>query len=278
MSTVFYCHSCGARFKVDARMAGKQGRCKQCGQQMTVPKAVEAATRSAKPELAAVGAGRAPASNWLGEVQASQVSLAPLTIDRMPAVKKPSMFPEDDLADSKPYLLAQPERRGSGGQPVSQVSGAKILWRQQLGAIERFFRWINQSAYLVSVPFLMILILGAMVRNHPMALLGAAVVVALNIARLISGVFNVAVIPFRDGISWKRLKKPIQRLIEPAVTIGLVGLAFAFIPWLSKGETSKEVLRGPIRAGLEKLQRKVEDVQEKANALKGTTNNNKSGP
>jgi DNA-directed RNA polymerase subunit RPC12/RpoP len=272
MSTVFFCQSCGARFKVDARMAGKQGRCKQCGQQMTVPKAVEAAPKAAKPQLAVIGAGRAPASNWLGEVQASQVSLAPLTIDRMPAVKKPSMFPEDDLADSKPYLLAQPERRGAGGQPVSQVSGAKILWRQQLGAIERFFRWINQSAYLVSVPFLMILILGTMVRNHPMALFGAAVVVALNIARLISGVFNVAVIPFRDGISWKRLKKPIQRLIEPAVTIGLVGLAFAFIPWLSKGETSKEVLRGPIRAGLEKLQRKVEDEQEKAKALESTPN------
>jgi DNA-directed RNA polymerase subunit RPC12/RpoP len=278
MSTVFYCQSCGARFKVDPRMAGKQGRCKQCGQQMTVPKSVEASSRAAKPKLAAVGAGRAPASSWLGEVQASQVSLAPLTIDRMPAVKKPSMFPEDDLADSKPYLLADPERRGSGGQPASQVSGAKVLWRRQLGAIERFFRWINQSAYLVSVPFLMVLILGTMVRNHPLALLGAAVVVALNIARLISGVFNLAVVPFRDGINWKRLKKPIGRLIEPAMTIGLVGLAFAFIPWLSKGGTSKEILHGPVRAGLEKFERKIEDLQEKAKALNSTPNDNGPRP
>jgi DNA-directed RNA polymerase subunit RPC12/RpoP len=278
MSTVFYCQSCGARFKVDPRMAGKQGRCTQCGQQIAVPKSVEAASKAVKPQLAAVSAGSASASSWLGEVQASQVSLAPLTIDRMPAgFKKPSMFPEDDLADSKPYLLADPER-SSGGQPVSQVSGTTIQWRRQLGAIERFFRWINQSAYLVSVPFLMILILGTMVRNHPLALFGAAVVVALNIARLISGVFNLAVIPFRDGINWKRLKQPIERLIEPAITIGLVGLAFTFIPWLSKGGTSKEMLRGTIRAGLDKFERKIEDVQEKVKALEATPNDNKPRP
>ena len=264
MSTVFYCQSCGARFKVDSRMAGKQGRCKQCGQQMTVPKSVEAASKAVKPQLAAVGAGSASASSWLGEVQASQVSLAPLTIDRMPAgFKKPSMFPEDDLAYSKPYLLADPER-SSGGQPVSQVSGTTIRWRRQLSAIERFFRWINQSAYLVSVPFLMILILGTMVRNHPLALFGAAVVVALNIARLISGVFNLAVIPFRDGINWKRLKKPIERLIEPAITIGLVGLAFAFIPWLSKRDTSDGTFSGRLRAGVRKIERKFEDAKAKA--------------
>jgi hypothetical protein len=268
MSTVFYCQSCGSRFEIDSRMAGKQGRCKKCGERMTVPRALEAAPKAAKPQLAAAGVGPSSSSSWVGGLQVSEVSIAPLTIDRLPiGFKKPSMFPEDDLADSKPYLLAQPERRGSGGQPVSQVSAAKVLWRRQLGAIEKFFRWINQSAYLVSVPFLMILILGTMIRSHPMALFGAAVVVVLNITRLISGVFNIAVIPFRDGINPKRLKKPIHRLIEPAITIGLVGLAFAFIPWLSKGGTSEEILQGHFRTGLEKFQRKIEDVQEKAKAL-----------
>ena len=48
-------------------------------------------------------------------------------------------------------------------------------------------------------------------------------------------VFNLAVIPFRDGINMKRLKKPLRRVIEPAITIGLVGLAFAFLPWLVQG-------------------------------------------
>lgn len=106
-----------------------------------------------------------------------------------------------------------------------------------------------------------------------MALFGAAVVVLLNIARLIFGAFNLAVIPFRDGINWKRLKKPIWRIIEPAITIGLVGLAFAFIPWLSKGGTSKEIIHGHFRSGLEKLQSQIEDEQEKAKALEATSKN-----
>ena len=79
------------------------------------------------------------------------------------------MFAEDDLADSNPYVLAQPERAIGGGRAVSQVSGVKVFWRRQLGKVEKFFRWINQTAYLVSVPFLMVLLLGIMVRSHPMA-------------------------------------------------------------------------------------------------------------
>ena len=93
------------------------------------------------------------------------------------------MFAEDDLADSKPYVLAQPERRSGGGRVVSQVSGVKIFWRRRLGKIERIFRWINQTAYLVSVPFLMVLLLGIMVRSHPMANFGAVMVVVGSTSR-----------------------------------------------------------------------------------------------
>jgi hypothetical protein len=258
MSIVFFCQDCGSRFDIDPRLAGKQGRCKKCGARMTVPKAP-----MREPVPVGAGAGSVPALGWLGEVEASKVSLAPLTIDRMPGLKKPSMFAEDDLADSKPYLLAQPERR-SGGRPVSQVSGLKIFWRQRLGFVEKIFRSINQTAYLISVPFLMILLLGIMVRSHPLSNLGAIVVVLLNITRLVTGFFNLVVIPFRDGINFKRLKKPIRRVVEPAITIGLVGLAFAFIPWLSKSDTSDATFSGQLRAGVRKIERKFEDAREKA--------------
>jgi DNA-directed RNA polymerase subunit RPC12/RpoP len=267
MSIVFFCQSCGSRFDVEERMAGKQGRCKKCGKQMAVPKLGEPASAAARRVPAAVGvgvsAGSAPASSWLAEVAPSQVGLAPLTIDRMPGLKNPSMFAADDLADSKPYLLAQPERR-SGGRPVSQVSGLKVFWRQRLGFVEKIFRSINQTAYLISVPFLMILLLGIMVRSHPLSNLGAIVVVLLNITRLVTGFINLVVIPFRDGINFKRLKKPIRRVVEPAITIGLVGLAFAFIPWLSKSDTSDATFSGQLRAGVRKIERKFEDAKEKA--------------
>jgi DNA-directed RNA polymerase subunit RPC12/RpoP len=267
MSIEFFCHNCGSKFTVDPRLAGKQGRCKKCGGRMTVP---NVAMKAAKPELVAVasGGGGGPSQSWVGEVDADKVSLAPLTMEGMPALKRPTMFAEDDLADDKPYVLAEPDRR-SGGRVVSQVSALQIRWRRQLGHIEKLFRWINQSAYLVSVPFVMALLLGIAIRNHAMANSSAVAVIALNIARLISGFFNLIVIPFRDGINFKRMKKPIRRVIEPAFTIGLVVLAFALIPWLSYKDlaTSKRALPGQFRAGFEKLERRVAGEQENARAL-----------
>jgi hypothetical protein len=262
MSIVFFCRSCGGRFEVDPRMAGKQGRCKKCGQRMTVPPAEAAAPKAAEPAMVGVGAGRSagspPASGWLAGMT-SKIGLAPITIDRMPAFKKPSMFAEDEMADSTPYALATPDRKSHGGTGGKPVSGVRMLWRRQLGMIEKIFRWINQTAYLLSVPFIMILLFAAVTRNRHLAATSATVVVLLNLGRLISGIANLVVIPFRDEITWKRLKKPVRRLVEPVLTIGLVVVAFVFLPSLSRGGTSKGILQ--------KLQEKVEASQAVAKEL-----------
>ena len=52
MNIVFFCQSCGARFEVDPRMAGKKGHCKKCGQYMSIPRAEEIASMAAMPALA----------------------------------------------------------------------------------------------------------------------------------------------------------------------------------------------------------------------------------
>ena len=41
-----------------------------------------------------------------------------------------------------------------------------------------------------------------------MALLGATAVVLLNIGRLVAGAANLAVVPLRDGVNAKKMKKP----------------------------------------------------------------------
>jgi hypothetical protein len=210
----------------------------------------------------------------------------------MPAgARKPSRYAEDDVADSKPYALAVPDRKSGGGRPSKPVSEAKMLWRRQLGGVARFFRWINQAAYLVSVPFLMLLLLGVLVRNRHMAVVGATAVVLLNIGRLISGFANLVVIPFRDGISegvrflippltfvylaqhWKKVKKPVERLIEPVATIGLVALAFIFIPWLAHGDMGQGTKP---RTGLSSFADKLEDELERAKAIESEPNAKKS--
>jgi hypothetical protein len=167
---------------------------------------------------------------------------------------KPS--PLDDAEDSKPYVLAQPIREERGAVR-SQDNVVRRVWRGQLGGIQRILRWINETAYLISVPFIMMILLGTVARNRPMALLGAAVVVLLNIGRLVTAGAGLAVVPLRDGLKWKKLKKPLRRVAEPALTIGLVVLAFLFIPFLATGKPSTKGVAGRINAGLDALEKRA---------------------
>src|SRR5947209_1954841 len=154
MNIVFFCQSCGARFEVPPASAGKKGRCKKCGQMMAIPQAQELASMVAMPALAGaavgaeVGGGKGEGGgslSWLERAN-SDVALKPLTVDSMPVggsrkPKKPRI--DDDLGDSKPYALAEPVRAKEGrfvskGKPVG---GAKMLWRKELGYVQRLFRW-----------------------------------------------------------------------------------------------------------------------------------------
>ncbi len=182
MGIVFFCQSCGARFEVDSRMAGKKGRCRKCGQgRASIPKAEHLASMVSMPALAAagvgavaaprlssVGAARAAAGaqsmgDWL-KASMSKVGLAPLTLDGLPRrVTKPS--PLDDAEDSKPYVLKKPDRgdtRGHDGRPANAVV---VAWKREMGLIARIFRWLNQSAYLASIPFIIIGLFGIVVKN-----------------------------------------------------------------------------------------------------------------
>src|SRR5262249_34109065 len=116
---------------------------------------------------------------------------------------------------------------------------------------------IGQAAYLVSVPFLMVLLLGVALGNRSMALLGATAVVLLNIGRLVAGLANLAVVPLKDGVNARKLKKPAWRVAEPALTIVLVLLAFTFIPWLSRGNSGGGSIVGRLRSEASDLKKEM---------------------
>lgn len=297
MNIVFFCQSCGARFEVPSSSAGKKGRCKKCSQMMSIPEARELASMVAMPALASVGAGAGAGGgsaavksgnslDWL-KAASSNVGLAPLTMDRMPLgpghrLSKPKY--DDDLGDSKPYALAQPVRVGSS-RPSGQVaSGAKILWRSQLGGVQKLFRKLNEWAYLISVPFLLLIVLGALVNNRSLALFSATIVVLLEIGRIATGVANLAVVPFREGIfqgimflippltffylssHWKKLKKPTMRIVGPIATVTLIVLAFTFIPRLRQDGKmpSAENLQGQLRESVTSLKGEMSAEVKKA--------------
>jgi hypothetical protein len=263
MGIVFFCQSCGARFEVASSMAARRGRCKRCGQAMEIPRAEQLASMVAMPALAAgakpaaVAARTSAASDspsvgaWL-KAAATNVGLDALSADHraLRPGKKSAPSALDDAEDSKPYVLATPVYTGSkhGGGTFGVRSKALATWRRETGMIQRAFRWLNESAYLISIPFIIILLFGIVSKSRSTALFGATFVVVLNLGRIVAGIANLAMVPLRDGLNSKKMKKPLRRVIEPVITIAIVVLMFTFIPWLSAGSSKQGSIKDRLRA------------------------------
>jgi len=288
MSIVFYCQSCGARFEVASNLAGKNGRCNRCGSRFRIPESSEVAARSASSKVPpAKVAAVATSGSWIAAVN-SNVGLKPITLDRIPVTRlsRPKAAEVDDFDDSEPYKLAEPVRSILRGRATKPVGIAKMLWRRELGGLGKLLRWVNETAYLISVPFLMMILLGALLRNRPLALMGATVVVLLNVGRLAVGVANLVVYAFKEGVGqgvyflippftfaylnkhWKALRKPTKRVIEPALTILLVVLAFTFLPSLSRTGRGSGTLGERVRRGARALENDMGAEISKAKSLK----------
>ncbi len=276
MGIVFYCQSCGARFEVDARMAGKKGHCKKCGQMMAIPRAEQIASMASMPALAMAGAGGASVSPGASigsmlKADVSKIGLAPITIDRMPIgpkSRKPgpskptAMSVLDDGEDSKPYMLAHPLPKGTD-RVQGQANNALAFWRRQIGVIQKLFRSLNETAYLLSIPFVVILLVGIVLKSRNVALFGATFAVVLNVGRIFAGIANLAAVPLRSGLDSGKLKKPIRRVVEPVVTIGLILAAFTFIPWLSSDASSKGTIGQRLRANAKGLRGEMKEKVRK---------------
>jgi predicted Zn finger-like uncharacterized protein len=316
MAIHFECPQCGAPFVVEERLAGRAARCKRCGTRTTIPGNNEAAPAAAAGgrRVAAAGVVAAPAAraaamaavaavppsaptaaapvapvarplNWIDAVT-SQVALAPITEQRLSALrKKPS--PLDDASFTGLYKVATapslPALRAARSRPAGAITRG---YRHELFKIQGFFRWINQSAYLVSVPFLMILLLGVVADSQALLGLGGVVVVALNIGRFLAGMANLLAIPFRDspiqGVlflippftfiylykNWHKVRKPLLRVIGPVGTIGLVVVAFVVAPMLHGGLQKNESLTDQVREGASSAKEAISKKLGKAANLK----------
>ncbi len=270
MGLVFFCQGCGSRFDVPESRAGHPASCARCGRRTVIPGPVE------------------PVSAVSASEPFTDVGLKPLTVDSLPVLPRLPLqldpladVPDDD---EKPYTFATAEMVPPVvAQLSSPVPAGKVAWRRALGALQKPFRWLNDAAYLVSVPFLMLILVGTIARSRPMAVLGAAAVVLLNAGRLATGLVNLVLIPFREGIGsgllflvplvtpiylvrhWGRMRAATRRVVEPIATVGLVVVAFTFVPWLRRGGADRAPggLVTQLRAGAEGLEADVREEVEK---------------
>ena len=63
----------------------------------------------------------------------------------------------------------------------------------------KVFRWVDTWAYLISIPFLILMILGIVAENRPFIHTGAVVVVLANYGRFWADLLAFFIRPFKEG-------------------------------------------------------------------------------
>lgn len=320
MLMLFTCEHCGARIKVDARMQGRRGRCRHCGQEMTIPRVDEPSPPPVPAAEPVPPAGRSrtttpePDAGFRlsppeprprispAHFQHSPVLTEPEHLHRIIGAESPSEF--ELLGDDSPLgseVLASPEvQRGlreldefhkdpRGYQVADEfdnrffgwIRGARpagwvyTQWRKSIGLILRVLRFIDDWAYLISIPCLMLMIFGIAIGHRGLIHTGAVVVVLVNFGRFWTDLLSLFVRPFKDGPihglmflfppygvyyiarNWDKFKPTFRRLLTSCIPIVLVGLAYMFLPTVDPDVRSA-------RTSLEKARRAERDFLEDA--------------
>jgi DNA-directed RNA polymerase subunit RPC12/RpoP len=164
-------------------------------------------------------------------------------------------------------------RRGDSG-PASWLV---VKWRRAITRILKLLRWIDAWAYLISVPFLILLALGIIIDNTPLAHLGAVVIVLVNYGRFWTDLLALFVRPFKQsplhGLAflfppyglyfvatrWRQVKPTLRRLATSCIPIALVVFAYAFLPSVNPGVENVEGVGAKLEAGEKQL---VKDIDE----------------
>jgi hypothetical protein len=155
-------------------------------------------------------------------------------------------------------------------------------WRAAVGFVLKILRWIDTWAYLISVPFVMLMIFGIVVENRGFVHTGAVLVVLANYGRFWADLLAFFVRPYKDGplqgvaflfppytiyyltAHWKHMKPILRRIATSCIPIVLVVLAYAFLPSVNPEIKEIDGVAAKIEAGEKKLESEVKSELEKA--------------
>lgn len=269
----FDCEKCGKTFHVDDRFAGRKGRCRSCGHVARIAESVHA-----PPEVSAAPFRLSPAEErpWIGPKPASHHDAPQAEPEH--AHPQHERHPHHDFElvdDDDAPVLAQPAAvrglreiedfqknpRGYGladgraglrswfARDSSRPAGwLYVKWRAIVSMILNTLRFIDDWAYLISVPFLILMLFAIVISNRGLAQFGAVVVVIANYGRFWADLLALYVRPFKDGViqgvaflfppyslyymfvHWERVRSTSRRIATSCIPIVLVLLAYAFVP------------------------------------------------
>ncbi len=328
MPITFSCDNCHSSFTVDSQLAGRSAKCRKCGQRMVIPTSAPAqrpalagagkmaggqtspsgrqtgtATAGRKSGVGAAhalqqssGAATARPIGWLDAVN-SQVGLKPVTIMATRPVSRKEQQEIDEFEDPRSqYKVVVPREMRKKSAIVTKPG--EIAWGTYLQGIRSYrqffnvfavlFRRINEIAYGVSLIFVNVAIVGAIMSNHSLVVLGISLVVLLNLIQLAAGVSNLIAIQFRGNVvqgllflfppvtayylwkNWNRWNKAIKRITGPIIWLVIVTAAYSYIPWLNGSKTGKtnwkdavESIKKDVSGTMSDLQKKASELEEK---------------
>ena len=119
-------------------------------------------------------------------------------------------------------------------------------WRAGVSSVLKVIRWVDTWAYLISVPFIVLMIFGIAAENRKLIHTGAVVVVLANYGRFWADLLALFVRPYKDGpvhglaflfppytvyylvTRWDSMKKIVRRIATSCIPILAVILIYAF--------------------------------------------------
>ncbi|MBS0261088.1 MAG: hypothetical protein JSS02_03965 [Planctomycetes bacterium] len=223
---------------------------------------------------------------WMEAVH-SQIAMKPISVIDAPALRERDKRVDEEFEDSRTsYKVVVPReirkqmaRRNVSSRPAGMLQIGFLhgvrSYKKLFGSFGRFFRWIDETAYGLSIPCLILAIVGAVMNKHWMTVLGISAIVLLNLVRIGAALSNLISKPFRDspiqGVlflippvtlyylwsDWRRWHKPVKRVISPVLTLAVVIAAYTYIPWLNGNQSAQGKLRDRIEGAIQSIKQDV---------------------
>ena len=149
-------------------------------------------------------------------------------------------------------------------------------WRAGVSSVLKLFRWVDTWAYLISIPFLILMILGIAAENRPLIHTGAVVVVLANYGRFWADLLAFFVRPYKDGplhglaflfppytlyylaTRWDHMKKIVRRIAMSCIPIVAVVLIYGFLPSANPEVKDVQGFGAKLEAGKQELDQEIE--------------------
>jgi hypothetical protein len=150
-----------------------------------------------------------------------------------------------------------------------------LRWRGAIGAVLKLLRWIDSWAYLISVPFVILMIFGIVIENRKLVHLGAVVTVVANYGRFWADLLAFFLRPYKDGpiqglaflfppftlyyltAHWDQMKPIVRRIATSCIPIIMVILAYAFLVSVNPAVKDVKGIPAKLEAGKHELDREI---------------------